>query len=585
MRGLVALTALLLGCTQTVSQVTRDDVDAGTCRGVVPVALSRAGLELTPGVFTFRLPRVRDPRVTFAPTPACPDPLHAPALLRWVPPRDGAVFVEDLQTRGLRIAVLDDCDAAPRACVRTLGGLAERAIAVRAGRPVTLALAPIGLPDDPATRLADVDEIVVTLVIRDLARPYEPCEIVAPAGGAMCGEDARCEGVCLPDREIGASCAEDTDCAGPLWCVRRQCTLPRLVTSSRPCEAGGITCGPGSRCEAGRCRAEVPEGAACDADAVCSAGRECVYGRCGVPIPRGGACADVALSCARGTTCLGTADGPRCVDAEPPRCDAAIPCAAGTRCIEGRCAGEGICVSAQTYPRVPCGEGAGCVESPESVRAPTLPRCVRDGTVGGFCRAVGAPCDAGAACSAGRCLAVVDVGARCSPWSALCGPGLRCGPVARCVRDGAPGGEGGVCLAGLRCNDGLRCDPYRGECVRTVAPGGTCESSASCPPSEFCDSGARRCRPRVGPGEPCGQGDACIAPQACAGRCASPTTTIRREGSPCASPSDCRGGRCAEGACRFELPPGARCEDGRACLEGFACAAIDGARRCLPIGN
>lgn len=576
---------MVLGCTQTVSQVTRDDLDAGTCRGVTPAALSRAGLELAPGEFTFRLPRVREPRVSFAPTVACPDPLHASALLRWTPTRDGAVFVNDLNARGIRIWALDDCDAAPRACVRTLSAFAERSIAVYANRPVTLAFAPLGLPDAPSTRLVDLEEIVVTLVIRDLARAYAPCEIVAPPGGAMCGEGARCEGVCLPDREVGASCAEDTDCAESLWCVGRRCALPRLVASSRPCEVGGVTCGAGSRCEAGRCRAEAPDGAACDADAVCAAARECVGGRCGVPVPRGGDCTGAALSCARGTTCLRAADGLRCVDAAPPRCDAATPCAAGTRCIDGRCAADGVCVSAQTYPRVPCGEGAGCVDSPESVRTPTLPRCVRDGTVGGFCRAAGAPCDEGAACSAGRCLAVVEEGVRCGPWSALCGPGLRCGPVARCVRDGAPGGAGGVCLAGLRCSDGLRCDSFRGECVRAAGSGGPCDASSNCPPTEFCDRESQRCRPRVGRGEACSQGDACLEPLACSGRCEASSTTIRREGSPCAAPADCRSGRCVAGTCRFELPPGARCEDGRACLEGFACAPVDGARRCLPIGN
>lgn len=582
MGRLVALTALLVGCTQTVSQVTRDEVDAGTCRGVVPLALSRAGLELSPGVFALRLPRVREPRLSFAPTAACPDPLHAPALLRWTPTRDGAVFAEDLHARGLRIWALDDCDAAPRACVRTLSAYAERSIAVHANRPVTLAFAPVGLPDAPSTRLADLEEIVVTLTIRDLAGPYEACETLAPAGGAMCGENARCEGVCMPDREVGASCAEDTDCAERLWCVARRCSLPRLVTSSRACGAG---CEQGSRCDGGRCRVEAAEGDRCDADAVCQLPHECVAGRCGRFTPRGADCSLAPLSCAPGTRCLRGGDGLRCVDAEPPRCDVAAPCAAGTRCIDGRCAGEGVCVSAQTYPRVPCGDGAGCIEAPESVSVPTLPLCVRDGAVGGFCRALGAPCDAGAACSVGRCLAVVDVGARCGPWSALCGPGLHCGPVARCVRDGAPGGEGGVCLAGLRCNDGLRCDPHRGECLRTVASGGPCESSTSCPSSEFCDRGAQRCQPRVGPGAPCSQGDACIAPQVCAGRCEAPTTTGRREGAPCAGPADCRGGRCVAGACRFELPPGARCEGDRACVEGFACAAIDGVRRCLPIGN
>ena len=295
MRRIIALVATVLGCTQTVTQVTRDESDAGTCRGVPPVDLARAGLELAPGVFTLRLPRVRAPRVTFAPSTACPDPLHAPALLRWIPSRDGAVFVEDLHARGLRIAALDDCDAAPRACVRTLGVYAERAIAVYANRPVTLALAPLGLPDAPTTRLADLEEIVVSLTIRDLARPYEPCSIVAPVGGAMCGESARCSNVCIPDREVGASCADDTDCDERLWCVARRCSLPRLVTSSRPCGAG---CPQGSRCEGGRCRVEAPEGAPCDDDAVCARPLDCVAGRCGRYTPRGGACVLAPATCA-----------------------------------------------------------------------------------------------------------------------------------------------------------------------------------------------------------------------------------------------------------------------------------------------
>lgn len=579
-----ALLALLLGCTQTVSAVHHGDADGGTCRGVVPRDLARDGLELAPGVFTLRLPRARDPRVSLVPTPACPAPLDAPALLRWVPARDGAVFVRDLHVRGLRIAVLDDCEAAPRACVRTLSSFAERAVAVFANRPVTLAFAPIGLPDDPATGLADLDDITVTLVIRELARPYAPCRLLAPVGGAMCGEGARCDGVCVPDGEVNAACAIDTDCAGGLWCVGRRCALPRLVRSSRPCEAG---CAQGSRCEAGRCRVEVPEGAPCDADAVCEAPLECVAGRCGQYTPRGGTCILSPMTCAPGTRCLRVGDASRCVDAEPPRCDGATPCAAGTRCIDGRCAGEGVCVSAQTYPRVPCGASAGCVDPVASGGPPPLPRCVRDGAVGGFCRAVGVACDEGAACSIGRCVAVVGEGARCNPWSALCGPGLHCGPLSRCVRDGAPGAAGGVCLAGLRCAAGARCDTDFGECVAMLPSGSACEGSAVCPASEYCDGDTLRCRAMAGEGAECFQSNACTAPWACVGgRCeaAAPEATPR-DGSPCATPAACLGGRCVAGACRFELPPGARCEDGRACAEGFACASLGNVRRCLPIGK
>lgn len=580
---LAALAAVLSGCTQTVSAIARDD-DAGTCQGVALGAPSHVGLLLSPVVVTLRLPRVRDGRVTFAPTAACPDSLHAPAVLRWVPPRDGAVFVEDLRARGLRVWVLDACDAAPRTCLRTLGGLAERSFAVFANRPVTLAVAPLGLPDDLTTGLADIDQVDVTLVIRDLARAYDPCEIVAGEGGAMCGEDARCQGVCVPEGEVDASCLADGDCRAGLWCVGRRCALPRLVRTSRACGAG---CAPGSRCVEGRCRAEVTEGAACDADAVCPATLACVAGRCGRFTPRGADCSRAPSSCTPGTRCLRAGDGLRCVDLEPPRCDAATPCATGTRCIDGRCAGEGVCVSAQTYPRVPCGDAAGCVD-PAATGDPTAPpRCVRDGAAGGFCRATGARCDPGAACAIGRCVAVVGEGARCGPWSALCGRGLRCGPQSQCVRDGAPGEAGGACVGGLRCNEGAQCDPASGTCVATVDAGGPCTSSASCPRGESCSLDERRCRPRVSRGGACATSDACAAPWTCLdGRCdAAPVTPFRREGSPCTAEGDCRGGRCVAGACRFALPPGARCEGDRTCFEGFACLPSDDGRRCLPGGN
>ncbi len=586
MRRRVVLATVLLGCAQTVSGAAPDGDEGSACRGVTPASLARDGLAVAPGVYSFRLVRSRDPRLRFATTEACPAVLNDPALLRWVPPRDGAVFVEDLRARGLLVWVLDDCTSAPRTCLRTQSALAERSFAVFAGRPVTLAIAPLGVADDPATGLADLEQVAVRLVIRELARPYAPCEIVAPEGGAMCDEGARCEGVCLPHGEVGASCGAAPECAPGLWCVGGRCALPRLASASVPCDAN-TPCGPGVWCVSGRCVREVPDGATCDADVACAATRACIAGRCRVPIPRGGDCADAPQSCAPGTRCVRTAEGTRCLDLSAPRCDASTPCAPGARCVDGRCATDGVCISAQTYPRAPCGAAAGCVEPAPGASPLAAPRCVRDGTTEGFCRAAGTPCDPGAACSIGRCVTVVGDGARCDPSRALCGPGLRCGPVGRCAPDGAPGAEGGVCLPGLRCAEGSRCDHLWGECVRTVGSGEACESTASCPQAEHCDRDTRRCRAQGGRGAACLYDESCAAPWACvARRCVeAPPAMVRREGMPCASPADRRAGRCVDGACRFALPPGARGEGGGACVEGFACGPIDGVRRGLPIGN
>lgn len=116
-----------------------------------------------------------------------------------------------------------------------------------------------------------------------------------------------CFGGCKPNYP---NCNGDTDCPGNAegkeWCVNGQC---------QQCRPGGNDCGPGKKCNAGRCEAipgfctrptDCPSGlceknkcVSCKEDKQCPGGTRCSSGRCE---------ADTRKACKSGDDCAETED-------------------------------------------------------------------------------------------------------------------------------------------------------------------------------------------------------------------------------------------------------------------------------------
>ena len=302
----------------------------------------------------------------------------------------------------------------------------------------------------------------------------------------------------------------------------------------QPCRAGdpALACDPGLSCTAlyRTCRTALPRDATCDPITdTCAAGQSCVpdldssgtwITRCRDDGASGGRCRSTLPRCDSETTCTG-------VFCQRPL-DLGAPCAGLRR---------------DWY----CGETASC---PASV-------CVADGALGGRCRTVGTPCDAGASCARvetaraiAMCRRPVADGERCE----LTGVLNACPDGQLCVRDGfssrcaVAGTEGVPCrVDGSPCGAGLQC---------TVRPG---------------SDGLRRCRPLRLSGDACDGGelgDSCVAGT----RCGIAEGTARR----CIA-DGARGGACraAGAACDVGLGCGVdvRCQPGAAV--GERCAALE----------
>jgi hypothetical protein len=113
----------------------------------------------------------------------------------------------------------------------------------------------------------------------DFSCESDNCEsdhCAAPRGCSVpCGLGQYCDattGGCLPQKTVGASCADDTECNRPLVCPSGSCGMPLTDGSacsynsdciSGSCDPGGTTqtCGP-----------PLPDGAACTSSSGCASG-------------------------------------------------------------------------------------------------------------------------------------------------------------------------------------------------------------------------------------------------------------------------------------------------------------------------
>jgi len=413
-------------------------------------------------------------------------------------------------------------------------------------------------------------------------------------GGASCGDDDGCGGLCA------GSCAETfANCeAGACVC--------QYITCGESC------CGPGEPCEAGECVACQTDcaGKACGADDGCEGlcdgpcpGEHelCLFGQCECDnAPCGDGCCDVdevchAGACCAPTTCdlLGATCGTpgdgcggllSCGDCPDDQfcgddfaCDCSFDSCGDTCCAEGSICFEGGCCGPQTCALL----GVEC--------GPASDGCGGDLSCGG--------CPPGEACDAGQC-------APCTPDcnTAFCGDDDGCGGLCdgpcpgafEVCQDGAcecanvPCGDG-CCASGEQCSAGV-CVPCQPDCDGAGCGdddgcGGICDGLCA-GANELCLDGLCVCESLAcgdaccGDGEVCDQG-ACCAPQTC-----------EDLGASCGEPADGCGGVLFCGDCgpaetcsgTFQCECAgvvcgdACCADGEACLAGACCApSCDGA--------
>jgi hypothetical protein len=369
-----------------------------------------------------------------------------------------------------------------------------------------------------------------------------PCR----AGPSPCDAGASCTpaGWCRLVPGIGDACRPDIEdlCPGGSDCVNGRCVADgsgngaRCRTQTSPADA----CDLGLRCveEFGRClRVVMSCQSPLPRDRVCPADHDCALRGLPMCVPLGslrGRCREVAPRCDEGLGCL--PGGEVCVRlaGESEACDpsAETYCADGLRCVNDRCAREGLlnapcftgalegrgcvsglrCAGGRCVTAVPA--GGNCDDADETKRCAERLACVDEGS-GSRCRAwgsVGAPCagnfcDLGLACIRGVCVRAADVGEVCRPWSEG-GPGCAWGPCVdgRCAADGTRGGR---CRhTDLACDTGLVCTrrsppEYPEICLPPTTPVAECTADGAlrCPGAASCVD--ERCVPDGAPGGAC----------------------------------------------------------------------------------
>ena len=407
---------------------------------------------------------------------------------------------------------------------------------------------------DPATR---------RLTCASLGSVNAPCR----EGSSPCDQGTSCTpaGWCRRVPGIGEACLPGVEdlCPRGSDCVYGRCVAEGSAVGA-PCrtsDSRADACAPGLRCaEAlGRCmRVSTTCGASAMRSDICPADHDCDTRTRSECLRRGalnGRCRELAPRCDQGLGCIPGGDTCVRLAGESEACDhgAETYCTEELRCVNGRCAREGVlnapcftdalngrrCVSGLTCVRGRCVtavlEGGNCDDADDAKRCVEGLACVAEGN-GSRCRVPGtadAPCagnfcDLGLACIRGVCVRAADVGEECRPWSEG-GPGCAWGPCVdgRCAADGTrgarcrrtdlpcdaglvctraappeypeiclpPPSSEALCASGgaLRCTGAATCSGER--CVPDGAPGGACRVAATprCDAPARCDPATARC--------------------------------------------------------------------------------------------
>lgn len=219
-------------------------------------------------------------------------------------------------------------------------------------------------------------------------------------------------------------------------------------------------------------------------------------------------------------------------------------CAAGLRCLDGRCHAPDLlegaaCVIPLYWPIDPCADGLRCL-----------------------------PNDPGANCAGGDadcgCRKPAAAGESC-PWLTVINP---CEEGLTCAYDGVcsePHARDGSCTIGTECEVGLTC--LDGACVPSYGPDQRCDEAGVCVRGFACI--AETCRPHALEGDACGSTEACRAPMTChGGRCTQPLV-----GEPCHVQGVCTVGAYCSWETETCVPtptPGDACPDG-VCVDWAFC--------------
>lgn len=361
----------------------------------------------------------------------------------------------------------------------------------------------------------------------------------ACVNGAHCIADDAGRGACVRDgSRPGAQCDNGGSCESPLECdVRRFTCFGTSAMSGAACELGESAnrCGAGLTCvtalrgqRRGVCAPNGSAGAACIASEAgvsdCAGGLVCARGVCKRPVTMGASCNLSSDACAAGASCVASAPGGAvgtCVpdgSAHGAACrSGASECDAGLFCIVAVTSADRACRTVGSASGARCdNQGACSFEWPCVIDEPSRPFegvCRLPGETGTECQA-DAGCTGGRRCvgrtstAAGRCLAVLSLGAECDVdrRTDACESGASCVTVAgrgQCVTNGTAAGA--TCRTGASpCDAALSCATDLGNrCVSRATNGAACD-------------------PRYNTVR-CETGSACIASSFDAGICAAPS--------------------------------------------------------------
>ncbi|MBV1862571.1 MAG: hypothetical protein KUG77_29380 [Nannocystaceae bacterium] len=182
--------------------------------------------------------------------------------------------------------------------------------------------------------------------LADVACEEQTFELTGPCSGLWSGTQAAGEGCGLDVEyyvcDASAACTIGLDFCG---------TCETLLEPGDDCTAEGTSCGPQAFCDAGTCRARVPNGGTCSPDDRCMAGSGCVEDICQGPtfVALDEAC-DVTRRCPYLTACIeGVCTSTAGLGEE---CSVAAPCEVGF-CAEGLC-------EAPRDDEEPCGGNSQC---------------------------------------------------------------------------------------------------------------------------------------------------------------------------------------------------------------------------------
>ncbi len=329
---------------------------------------------------------------------------------------------------------------------------------------------------------------------------------------------------CLAPAPLGGDCASAgggvlRSCAEGLVCQDFTCVtagaVGALCASSNDC-ADGLRCD--TTVDPARCVLRGDTGATCNADAECLEGFGCIGGACAERLVDGTACVDGADACQGScSVCRPLLAGEvahACLDrgALGDGCDDTTDCRAHFMCSAGACA-PGSDVAAVCVEDADCREGAACDSATD--------RCVARPGVGDACVAGGVDCAAGA-CVSDTCV-VAAAGSACTMDSHCEDAGRVClgtPPDATC---GAAPAIGAFCSVNGACAKGGYCSA--GRCLALPNLGDGCvydegTQDRVCGAGAFCDAASDQCVGLFAAGQACAQDEQCTS-----GLCANGTCT------------------------------------------------------------